>query len=848
MQPTTFEQELFDQFIQESRKGILANILAALLVFMLFWGVWTPKLFVWLGLFGGVLFYRLGACWLYKSGRVSREVAFNLTYLGIIFTALVWVAALWLVFADARLEYKVFIGFIIAGLSAGAVALFSMIYRYSVTYVTITLLAVSAWFLLADTRIEHIMGVGTLILYAYLLQVAKVFSHNYRNLLALAHQKETILQNYIKSNNELKLIFENTPMGIFFYDTDLKILDANENFAKLIGVQKEELIGFDLGRIRNNAAAEAIRKALSTGKRQQFEGDYITTLTNKKICVRLVTNSVRDGRGNIVGGIGMMEDIEEEVQTKQKLHNFAQFYLANPNPVFQIDCSSKRISIENEAAKQLRGRIGYWDHLVERLCQTRQQSIEERIGKKYYEFDIVPTEHGRRNIYVKDITLEKRAQKEAEFFAYYDELTKLPRKKVFKEFIKKAQKHATRYNRYNALLFVDLDDFKKINDTFGHSVGDEFLVEVAGRMRKILRGVDVITRLGGDEFAVLLSDLPGVEEDARARAEHVVRKILDALAEPMQIDDIPLKASASIGIALFRDEESEEVFKKADMAMYEAKKEGKNSYRFFTEEVRLRYLHKNKLFSELEHSILQNDFLLHLQPIIRAHDGKCIGAEALMRWHYHQNTILYPDLFIKFAEEGQHIYKLSLWAIKEASRLASSLPGIERISVNLSMKDLQNERLVEDIIKLMETEGVEPARLMLEITETIALEDYVQISKRVEELRALGFKVAIDDFGTGYSSMYYLKHLEVDTIKIDKSFIDALEVSHKDRVLTSTIIDLAKLLGLHTVAEGVEREGQYEILKDQGCDKVQGYLFARPMPPQDFERYLAAAGVADDGA
>lgn len=846
MKLSIFEQELFDQFIQESPKGILANFLAALLILFLFWNRWQPGFWVWMGLFSGAMLYRLAIFWLYKQNVINRVVAFNLTYVGIVATAIVWVLALWLVFQNVGIEYKVFIGFIIGGLSAGAVAIFSMVYRFSVTFVTITLLLAAIWFLSADTRIENIMGLGTLILYAYLLQVAKVFSRNYRNLLALSHQKETILKKLEQSNNELKLIFENTPMGIFFYDSHLNVIDANENLMKLLGVQKDALARFNLARIEDKNVRDAIQKAVEKGEPQHYEGAYTTALSGKQIYIRLITNPVKDRSGTILGGLGMMEDIEEEIKTKQRLHNYAQFYLANPNPLFQIDCKSKKILIENEAMQNLRRRILHWQELVESICTGDEERVETRVGERFYAFDIVRVNENCSNVYVRDVTLEKRAKEEAEFFAYYDELTKLPRKKVFTEFMKKAQKHAKRYDRLNALLFIDLDDFKKINDTYGHSVGDEFLVQIANRLRKILRGVDVITRLGGDEFAVLLTDLPGNEEEAKERVEHVVQKILHTINDPLVIGDITIKAAASVGIALFRDESIDEVFKNADLAMYEAKNEGKNRYKFYTEEIRIRYLEKNRLFSELERAILANDFVLYLQPVVRLEDGACVGAEALMRWRYRQNTLLYPDIFIKFAEEGQHIYKLTMWAIKEASRHAENLDQIERISVNLSMQDLQNERFIDDIRRLIETEGVDPKRLMLEITETIALEDYVQIASRVERLKDFGFRIAIDDFGTGYSSMYYLKHLDVDTIKIDKTFIDAIEKNRKDRILTGTVIDLAKLLGLKTIAEGVERKEQLDILKSQGCDKAQGYLFAKPMPPKDFVEYLAAAPVAHD--
>ncbi len=846
MQLTLLERKLFDHFIWETPKGILANFLSALLILILFWGRWQTSFWVWLGLFFGVMVYRLVIYWLYKRNVLESTVAFNLTYIGIGATAIIWVLSLWMVFRDVGIEYKVFIGFIIGGLSAGAVAIFSMIYRFSVTFVTITLLVTAIWFLSADTRIEQIMGVGTLILYGYLLQVAKVFSRNYRSLSALSHQKEMLLQKYEKRNNELKLIFENTPMGIFFYDRDFNVIDANENLLKLLGVTKAELTRFRLTNIKNMEVLRAIRNAVETGETQYFEGEYTPVLSDRTIFIRLVTNPVKDKNGKIIGGLGIMEDIDEEIKTKQRLHNYAQFYLTNPNPLFQVDCITKKILIENDAMRSLRQRILNWSEFVERICKTREGNIEERIGDRYYTFDIVAVQNKLRNVYVRDVTLEKRAKEEAEFFAYYDELTKLPRKKVFTEFMKKAQKHAQRYERLNALLFIDLDDFKKINDTYGHSMGDEFLVQIANRMRKNLRGVDVITRLGGDEFAVLLTDLPGDEENAKERVERVVQKILHAIGEPIVVGDVTIKAAASIGIVLFREQACDEVFKNADLAMYEAKNSGKNRYKIFDEEVYIRFLHKNKLFGELEKAILANDFELHFQPVVRLVDNTCVGAEALIRWRYRQRKLLYPNTFIRCAEEGEQIYKITMWAIKEVARFTMELKQLERVSVNLSMKDLQNERFVEDIMRLIKSEDVDPERMMFEITETFALESYSEIASRVKRLKDLGFRVAIDDFGTGYSSMYYLKHLDVDTIKIDKIFIDAIEKNQKDRILTGTVIDLAKLLEIETIAEGVERPEQLDILKSQGCDKAQGYLFAKPMPPKEFANYLASASVAND--
>lgn len=834
MKLSAVDLELFEELNKNILKGVFANFLTAILLWILLWPQIPPLFYYWFAALSGVMLFR-GLVWFaYKAKKVQKYTALLLTYGGIVASALVWVGAVWLFFPEMTLQQRTFLAVIIMAMSAGFASSFAMIKLFGVTYISLTLSLLALKLFMDGTKEEMLLGVGAMVLYGYLYNVVETTARIYKNLVALTHQKEILLEQYEKNNAELTLIFENTPMGIFFYNANMHIVDANANLAKLLDIPRRKFHNFDLNNLKSPEIVYILRSTLETGLPYKYEGEH-TIGQHKKLAIRLMTNPVKNRDGKVIGGLGMVEDISKELATKRQLENFAQFYLENPNPVFQVDCKREMVTIQNTAAKELLQELNS-ANLLQKICLSASTTIEEKVRSKVYAFDIVTIDKERKNVYGKDVTEQKRAQQEAEFFAYYDELTKLPRKKLFVEFIKKAQEHAKRYGSYNALLFIDLDNFKRLNDMYGHTFGDMLLVSVAKKLMQVLRGEDVVTRLGGDEFAVLLHGLASQKKEAQEKAQKVAQKILHTLREPLIIEGIQVHTSASIGIVVFQQEDIESLFVNADMAMYEAKRQGKERYYVFDEKIKEETIYKNRLVFALEEAIESGDFVVYFQPIVSLNSAT-VGAEALVRW-LHKGKLIAPSIFIPLAEERKLISHITRTVMRKASHFAINEHRIERVSVNLSALDLHNKQfftwLREDIDKGL----IDPVKMELEITESLALEDYLSVKEKILELKSLGFRIAIDDFGTGYSSMYYIKHLAIDTIKIDKTFVDQLERDKKEFALTSSIIHMAHLLGLKTVAEGVERKEQLELLRQLQCDRVQGFYIAPPMSAQELEQFL----------
>lgn len=445
----------------------------------------------------------------------------------------------------------------------------------------------------------------------------------------------------------------------------------------------------------------------------------------------------------------------------------------------------------------------------------------------------------------EDITDKKQAEEELVFLAYHDQLTGVLNRKSFYERFEELITQAQRYKAENkrALLFIDLDNFKDINDSLGHDAGDELLRKVAEKLKTTVRSSDLIFRLGGDEFTVILSK---IEEDTDAAI--VARKIIEAFTDPFHIEGRTLYVGMSIGIAIYpKDGDTVELLiKNADTALYEAKKK-KNDYQHFTEELQILAFEKMKMSSYLREAVMQNDFYMVYQPQVSC-DGIPVGAEALIRWEHEELGAVPPDRFIPLAEETGQIVPLGAWVIKEiCSKLKSwNTMGIGLpISVNLSVKQLAEKEIVSYILHTMETYGVETKDLHLEITESFLLENKEDIIRKLRDLADKGVNFSIDDFGTGYSSLSYLKRLPIKTVKIDRTFISGIPSDSSDISLVQSIVSISKNLNLEVVAEGVETEEQLRFLESIGCDYIQGYFFSKPLLENDYLAYVERSRLAD---
>lgn len=442
-----------------------------------------------------------------------------------------------------------------------------------------------------------------------------------------------------------------------------------------------------------------------------------------------------------------------------------------------------------------------------------------------------------------DITERKAAEEEIQRLAFYDPLTGLPNRRLMMDRLQHALASHARQAHTGALLFIDLDHFKVLNDTLGHDMGDQWLQEVEQRLSMLVRKGDTLARLGGDEFVLLLENLNPVFTEAAAQAEVIARKILQAVQQPWMPEGQVHHGSCSIGVTLFHEPINvDELLKRADLAMYEAKAEGRGTLRFFDPAMQIAVSQRAQMESALREGLEQGQFHLHYQPQTTA-DGRLIGAEALIRWQRPGRGWIAPGEFIATAESSNLILVLGRWVLAQACSTLKSWaerPALASLAlaVNVSARQFRDPGFVADLRLLLAESGAPASRLKLEITESLLIEDVDEMVKKMAEIQSLGVRFALDDFGTGYSSLAYLQQLPLEQLKIDRSFVRDLESNANDAAIARTIVALAHSLELQVVAEGVETEAQRELLRQMGCDAYQGYLFGRPEERAVLERRL----------
>jgi diguanylate cyclase (GGDEF)-like protein/PAS domain S-box-containing protein len=444
-----------------------------------------------------------------------------------------------------------------------------------------------------------------------------------------------------------------------------------------------------------------------------------------------------------------------------------------------------------------------------------------------------------------DITERIDAEKQVESLAFYDPLTNLPNRRLLLDRLEHSLNNAVRQNHLCALLFIDLDNFKTLNDTYGHKRGDLLLMQVSQRLSKAVRKSDTLARLGGDEFVMLLESLSGDSLEAAKEAQKVAEKLLASTGQPYTIDDAQHSTTPSIGITLFGDvEESvEEPLRRADLAMYEAKAAGRNTFRFFDPKLQEAVAKRTFLEADLRSALQKNQLSLHFQPQIGA-DDKPFGAEVLLRWHHPKRGLISPLEFIPVAEESGLIVAIGRWVLDTAcAQLARWAVNSEfshlSISINVSMRQFYQPDFVAQVLASIAESGADPQRLKLELTESLLAANVEDVIKKMTALKEEGIGFSLDDFGTGYSSLAYLKQLPLDQLKIDQSFIRDTLTDANDAAIVKTIIALADSLNLSVIAEGVETDEQHRFLANSGCNTYQGYLFSKPLPVEEFEAYVA---------
>ncbi|CAE6758207.1 hypothetical protein R75465_03029 [Paraburkholderia aspalathi] len=668
-----------------------------------------------------------------------------------------------------------------------------------------------------------------------------------------------------RSNQMLETVMDNIPQRIFWKDHESRYLGCNMAFARDAGLSyPEQVVGKSDSDMPWRAFADLLnehdKEVVTTGvPKMSFEVDLVidgvhrTTVTSKL--------PFTDGDGRVIGVLGSYTDITERKRADLALRLQSRALDASVNAILITAPSPSGNLIEyvNPAFMRITGYdpaevIGHDCRVLQRddrdqegvalirqaLAANREVSAVVRNYRKdgalfWNQLFIAPVPNAEGVIthhigVINDVTDLIRYQEQLEYQANYDSLTRLPNRNLLRDRLQHALIVAQRHHKGVAVVFIDLDGFKNVNDSLGHSVGDRLLSVVAERLARCTRTSDTVARHGGDEFVIVMTDT--VDEQSLIAWMERVRA---SISEPVWLDGTELYVGCSMGASLFPQdgEDAETLMKKADLAMYRAKDMGRNTFQFYQPEMNASAGARMNLERRLRRALRDNEFLLHYQPQVDIVSGQIVGTEALVRWRDPEVGLVLPSLFIPVAEESGLIGPLSEWVLREACRQNKAwqdegLPPA-RVSVNLSARVFQQRDIAKLVMQVLAETGLEPQYLELELTESTIMRNAEEAVLMLNELHALGIGLAIDDFGTGYSSLSYLKRFPVDRLKIDRSFVSDIGISGDDETITSAIIALAHSLKLQVIAEGVETSAQLDFLKERACDEMQGFYFAKPM-------------------
>lgn len=683
----------------------------------------------------------------------------------------------------------------------------------------------------------------------------------------LSKAKETLQD----SEQRFRSLFTQNPDAVFSLDLSGYHLSVNRSLLTLLEIDEAQIIGShwkDFVPSEHHLIVDAAFQQALVGIAQRFDLEVISQQGNaRQLDVSFLPTVVS---GQVVGVYGLAKEMTALRQKESQLRIYQRSLEASSNGILICEAqqadypilyvNSAFVNMTGYSLEEVKGRscrflqgpdtdprqIADIQHALEQqLDITLTLRNYRKNGQAFWNnlfLSPVRSPDGQVTHFVgsiNDISERRDHENALAFHATHDVLTGLGNRALFEDHLRHDVELARRHKQQLAVLFIDLDEFKPINDTLGHGIGDQVLINVARRLEQAIRPSDTLCRFGGDEFVLLLPDL-----DSPQQAEEIAGRLLEALALPYRIERHELHLSASIGIALNDKQLSqpEELLQQADMAMYKAKQQGRNALQTFTQDINQKLTQRVTLRNDLQEAILNEQFELHYQPLLTI-EGKVQGFEALVRWNHPIKGAISPGLFIPIAEETGQIIALSQWVIERAARdfliLQPQLPSHCRISVNLSPMQFHRPSFLSSLSTTLEATGLSATSLELELTEGILMNDTDVAIDTLHALRAMGISVAIDDFGTGFSSLSYLRHLPVDKVKIDRSFINNIANNSKDAAIVQGIVALAHHLELTVVAEGVETSQQHQQLVALQCDVVQGYLFARPMPFEALCDWLA---------
>lgn len=680
------------------------------------------------------------------STTQARLVRFRI---GVLVTGLVWGSAGFLMFPINEPQHQIFLIFMLAGLSAGGVISYSAdFFSASVFSISVIMPLVIRLFLAGD-NLSLAMSLAGILYLGFIIMSLRHINRNLSENIALNLEICAREEAVRVSEDRYRLLLNYSPVGIFHYDTNLIITYCNNHLADILHNSVDGIVNLDIKIVKDQSILPSLGKALA-GEIGYYEGYYHAAFCDAKGWIDMTCAPSRDGSGNVVGGIAILQDVTER----------------------------------------------------------------------------------------------KQAADEIEYLAFYDSLTRLPNRRLLFDRLKYTLAASTRSGRDGALLFLDIDHFKVLNDSYGHDIGDLLLQQVAERLLSCLRAGDTAARFGSDEFVIMLEDLSEQPIEAATQVSVIGNKILNILNQPYQLATHEYHSTSSIGIALFRDHEQshEELLKHADIALYQAKKAGRNTLRFFDPQMQSTINARANLERELHKALDQQQFQLYYQvQVDSAH--RPLGAEVLIRWLHPERGLMPPIQFIPLAEETGLILPIGQWVLETACAQLKVwqqdvLTCNLTLSVNVSAKQFRQADFVAQVQATMQRHAINPMLLKLELTESILLEHIEDTIATMYALKEMSVRFSLDDFGTGYSSLQYLKRLPLYQLKIDQSFVRDIAVDNSDQAIVRTIIAMAQTLNLNVIAEGVETEEQRQLLLNNGCNTYQGYLFGRPLPIAQFEAAL----------
>lgn len=662
-----------------------------------------------------------------------------------------WGAAGLLLFTEIDSQHQIFLIFMLAGISVSGAIAYSADFISAALYVFITIMPLGISLLMSDGVFALYIFMALLLFLFFMLNFLRQLNRNRieqinTHLLALQNEEKVRL-----SEERYRLLLNHSPIGIFHFDKDLNIIFCNDIIVSKLHSTTNLIVGLDMRTLQDQSLVQPCQDALA-GKIGHYEGLYKATFTDISIWISMSCAPSRNKNGEIIGGIGIVQDMTES----------------------------------------------------------------------------------------------KKAADEIKNLAYYDPLTQLPNRRLLLDWLQQALASSARTEKSGALLFIDLDNFKAVNDAYGHDTGDLLLQQVAKRIVACVRDNDTVARLSGDEFVVILELLSETGLKAAAQTEMIGDKIRNSLNQPYQLGSLVHRSTPSMGATLFHGNSPgpEEIIKQADIAMYEAKKSGRNTLRFFDPLMQEAINQRTTLEVELNNALEQNQFELFYQIQVDS-NSRYLGAEVLLRWKHPELGQVSPAEFIPLAEETGLITPIGRWVLNTACDQIKAWQAAEHtrdltLAVNISAKQFGQPDFIEQVRSAVNRHIINPRLLKLELTESLVLDNLDRIISTMNELKDIGILFSLDDFGTGYSSLQYLKRLPLDQLKIDQSFVRDLEHNNNDKAIVSTIIAMAHSLNLDVIAEGVETEEQKQFLLQRNCRHYQGYLFSKPLPLPAFEALLLA--------